>query len=330
MAEDETRTHILQSLNDQRLGATVPARRDVREEPTEPVEPSDTGVTERGRAPEDVVPAREPTAPAVPEKKEAAPATEKKYKIKGEELTLKQITERGLLDSLIITAEQFPALQQKYQERLEREASREVVPAKPAEPETPPPTQKQIRDTFLPMLQKAVEAGYIEADFAEAYPDVATNLMWYRDIITDTVQKLGLVLQWIQAEAQKRNAVMVQTLLDRSIDAVANRVDTDGKPVKVFDFLKNPEHRKTFIEWLSKEVDPKVAALTPENMEKFALAFIGNDLLKFTNEMADKVKTPPRPKARSDGSSSRPGTPETPQPETLIDRLSSLRLGPQS
>ena len=162
---------------------------------------------------------------------------------------------------------------------------------------------------------------------AEAYPDMLTGLMHYRTMIEDLVEVVGHIKAWIGAEVEKRNAITVNHLLQSSVDQVAAKDD------KVFEGLKNPETRAAFIVWLRKEVDPKVGALTAENMEKFWLAYNATGLLNFAKEAAQKVAAPPSPtrkRAAGDGSSSRAGAPETPKEKSLLERMTEDRLGPEA
>src|ERR1043166_9812633 len=139
MAEDETKNRMLQTLTDDKMGKP-PAVQERPREPSEPVEQRETREIERGRRPEEVVPAREPTEPATSQ-------PQRKYKIrvaktdKGdvhEELTLDQIAKRGLMDTLVQSANQLPSVSQKYQEALEKLAA--TKDDKPAVEQPRPPT----------------------------------------------------------------------------------------------------------------------------------------------------------------------------------------------
>lgn len=333
MAKDEAKeTTLLQKLSEVQLGTPgtgVPATREEPEEIREPVEIERE--KEPGRRPEEVVVQPE-GAPAKPEVK--APAEkEEKWKIDGEDLTLPQIIERGLIRKLITTAQQFPTVQRKYQELLERHAGKEV--AKPADVDKPvvppPPTPEQIKSAYAPMLQEMVEAGHMEADFAEAYPQHAVELMYYRDVIESHEEKIRNLMEWVKSEVGVRNARTAQGMMDKSIDAVAAKVDEKGAPDPIFQGLKTPATRAEFVKWLRDDLDPKVGSLTPENMERYWLAFNAKDILDFSKKAAEKsVVTQPRKRAASDGTGARPGTKESDKPKSLLDRMSEHRLGPEA
>lgn len=323
----EARENLLTTLTNQRLG-DVPAPREPVEEPVhQPVEPKEPS--------RDV--ARRPDAPAdresvtgMTEEEEESRILSQKLKVRGDdgetrEITLKDAVKGGYLDKIVQTANQFPTIQQKYIQELERNKGADRVPAK-AEP-PPPPTAQQIRDAYTPMLQAAVKAGHMEADFAEAYPQHAAELMYFRDIVENAVEKLGHVIDWIAAESQLRDRTIVSMKLNSAIDAlVAKANDKEGA---IFLPLKEKENRDKFVQWVRTDVDPKVKQLTPEHMEHLYMAYLGPDILKFARQQADKPTATPKPRARSDGSTARPGgAPESAKEETLLDRMTASRLGP--
>lgn len=328
----DDKPNLLQTLTNHRLGEVPAPRKDERLEPALPVEPRESReVEDKGRSPQEVLEQREPERRTQTDDDDAVLV--RKYKVKGEELSLAEIAKRGMLEAIITSADQLPALTRKHQELLERVADKAVEKQPEKQPEAAPVQipQAQIREHFMPMLKAAVEAGYIEPDFAEAYPDMSTGLMYYRTAMQEMNEKLAQVITWIGAEVKLRNARQVKFSLDSAIDAVAAKSEGD-KGDKIFAGLKNPEIREAFTNWLRTDVDPKVGSLTPENIERFWLAFNANDLLNFTKEAAAKVETPPvsRRKAMGDGSPSRPGVPETPKEPSLLDRMSEMRLGPEA
>ena len=86
----------------------------------------------------------------------------------------------------------------------------------------------------------------------------------------------------------QQNAVTVRRMLDSAIDAVAAKADGENGD-RVFAGLKNPEIREAFVLWLRKDIDPKVGALTPDNMAIFWLAYNDRDLLKSAKAAAETV-----------------------------------------
>lgn len=334
MAEPQTPS-LLNRLSADRLG-DLPATIE-RPEPTEPGRPSET--VPSGRRPE--VQQRELAEPAKHSDEDLGERTEtpkvKRYKIRNvdgdghSELTLEEIAAQGLMDRLVASANQLPTLSRKYQEQLEKAANaglqKTEVAAPAPKPVQPKPTAEQIKQVYLPMLQETVKELHMEPDFAEAYPQVGTELMYFRDVIENVVEKLGNVIDWIGVEVQKRNHETVRSMLDGEIDKLAALgAGKDGD--KLYAPLNEPEVRANFVNYLRKDINPVVGALTHENMKRFWIGFNGEDLLKFTKEAAKKQAQPDdRRRAKSDGTPSRPGIPETPTEKGLLDRMTELRLG---
>ena len=356
MAEDETKNRMLQTLTDDKMGKP-PAVQERPREPSEPVEPRETREIERGRRPEEVVQPREPSEPATSQ-------PERKYKIrvaktdKGdvhEELTLDQIAKRGLMDTLVQSANQLPSVSQKYQEALEKLAA--TKDDKPAVEQPRQLTEEeqweqhktvtaQVMQKYGPQAAREVDfyvkAGLIESDLPEAYANAVRSLFAIQLFHLDLIQELNKIsnaqTQWIRAEVDRRNAdakqaeaTKVRSTLDDWLDEFAKKADgKDGN--KLYAGLKDEEIRGKFVEWLTNEVDPKQTALTKENVERFWMAYNVPELKTFAKEVAEKAVAPtPRVKAAGDGQgTSQTGGKETVRETTLLDRLTDTRLGAEA
>lgn len=340
MAEAANTPTLLERFSNQALG-NLPATVEER---------SDVGVVERGdrgkgRTPEEVLGDRQDRTDVVETRGADTdqPILKKKYRVKvngsESELSLKEIAERGLMEALISSAEQLPHLSRKHNELLEKIADKDLSKPK-AEEAAPAPvrvTQDQITRAFMPVLQERVSMGYVEPDMAEAYPLALTGAMYNEARLTDTEQAIielrkenAAMKAWILAEIQKRKTNEFVSEFDKAIDTVAAKADDEENPEKVFLGLKDQAKRASFVEWLRKEVDPKSDAISPALIERFWMAFIGPDLLKFAKEAAVKsnARTDKR-RAAGDGAGARPGPVESPKPESLLDRMTDYRLGNQ-
>lgn len=334
MAESANTPSLLDRLTDSR---GLPARADERHE-TGVVE--QRGTEDRGRSPEDVVgDLAERQAPVQTREGDDQPILKQKHKVKVDgvdsELSLEEIAKRGLLEKVFATAEQFPHLQKKYQDTLEKIADKDL--SKPTVEETKPApvqiTQEMITRTFMPAAQEYVAKGFIEPDFLEAYPAFVTNAMYLNARVVDAenvILKQGKIIDnlvaWIKAEIDGRKVKEYVSEFDKSIDTVAAKADGE-KGEKVFARLKEPEERKKFVDWLRDYIDPKSSANTPEHIQTFWMAYIGNDLLKYAREAADKTE-PKKDKRRAtgDGNGARAGAPVTTEKTSLLDRMTDNRL----
>ena len=301
--------------------AVVPVKRDER---VESREPSTREVqSERGRSPQDVLQTiNEEPAEVRTQESEERPA--RRIKVKGREITLDQLANQpDLLEALVTTAEQFPALQQKHQKLLEEISQKALERKEELKVEKPTEviTQAQIREKYDPVVKQAAADGYMDGDFAEAYPDTAAQLIYHRDIIYALDTALGQCVEWIKCEVQIRNAGKVDSMLNTAIDRVAAKADNkQSKDAYLFKPLKDDNQRAGFITWLKTDVDPKVGALTVENVERFWKAYIADKLLELPNPSTDRRPVQNNPqKAAGDGTGSRTGTPESPK-ELTKDR----------
>lgn len=281
-----------------------------------PVEPKEiVGAPEGGTASEG--PASTPDASSLPK------APVQKWKVKGEELTLDEIARRGLMDSLITQAEQYPYLNKKHQELLEGLAEKVASkpPAASVQAAQPRVSPEQILTHYLPRVRQLAEEGYIESDLVEAYPNLMASLSYFRDIVEMLEVQVQKQAAWIQNRDGLLQAQQVEGMLLSAVDAVA------ANEGKIFELLKNQEVRSRFIHWIKTQVDPKVGDLVPEKMKNYWLAFNGEYLLEMLKEKERQPQNP-KPNIKSDGGSSQIGAPDpVPEKKSMLDRLSESRLG---
>lgn len=321
----ETRAPTVGRLTDES------GRLPVRHEPgrgSEPIDPGDQGreVT-RGRTPEEVIQAREENRQPARTSDDDGARAPVKFKYRGREMTAEDLTKRPeLLNALIQTAEQFPALQKKHVELLEAvAASKNAPPAKPEPPaatEQPQPriTPEALAAHYKSDIEFLVKEGFIEADFPVAYPGVAAAMAHLRATIDDAIVKLNHAIDWIDAEREMRNARKAESILDDAIDKVAAK---KGEP---YQGLRDENMRAEFKKWIKKDVDPKVGSINEEMIDKLWFAFNADVILEYAKK---PDPAPPRPRASADGRIARNGTPEPPEQEKgLLERLSETRLGP--
>ncbi len=331
MADDKT--NLLDALTDSRLPAVadpsreLPATGHEREnvdEPVEPREPRELEPASRGRKPEEVFDDT-PTLPA--EKREAKTvAKAKTYKIGDRDLTIEQMIENGLIDDLVTTRNQFPVIQRKYQDLLEKSASDLVRTDKPAAPAGSQITPEQITQAYAPIVAERVRLGFLEPDFAEAYPIMAAQLAWHSDMIFEARQIAHALRDWVGSQVQIRNAVAVKSNLDASIDAVAAKHDPKNPATKIFEALAHKEIRDGFVQWLRKEVNPEIDKINPENIERLYMAYNADALLELTKGAEQEETTSRKRRAASDGTGSRVVSPSAPKEKSLLDRLTESRL----
>jgi len=277
-----------------------------------------------------------------------------KFAIRGEgEFTAEQLAKRpDLLDKVIRSANQLPSQVQKTHELLEQFAAaklkEEAAAAAPATPEQ----QVQERQQNIARHQQATlqvvnaykqlaaeESAFwqannlLEQDMAEGFPLTVSALfaviLHQSDRLTVTENALTQCKEWIRAQVDQRNALAFasqnQTQLQSCIDKVAE------KGGKLFEALRDKDVQQEFETWLKNDIDPKMGAVTPENIERLWIAHNADKLIEFANLDNKQVTQPTRRTAKSDGPpSTRPGSPEPiPENKSLLDRMTDRMLQPQ-
>ncbi len=231
------------------IGDGRPAEPEARREPTASEPPA-------------AEPARpEPTAsaPAASRPAEPAPSVPPKYKYRGREYTLDELVQHGLLNDALTTAEQFPHLQKKYQEVLEQ--ARQAQAPAPDRQVPPSLTPEQIRAMYAGQIPQVVQAGFLEGDLAELYPNTVAQMLFHRDLLYDARRAIAEVQAQVAQLTGRTVRGDAQAVLDRTLDALTTR-DAIYAP------LKEPETRRGFLDYL-RRLDPQVARQTPEGGIEF-------------------------------------------------------------
>lgn len=336
-----TGADLLSRFSNQQLGEVTRPGRGAEDLPGQPQQ--ERGA-ETGRRPEELIPQREV---AEQQTRNDDDDTEKllqeRYKVRTgydadgvvvqEDLTLEEIARRGLMAKIVSSANQLPNVSRKNAELqaiVEKVAVEKTAPAAPAKPA--PPTQQQIYDAFLPMLNEFVKLGHVEGDLAEAYPQAMTGAMYNTARLNTIEESMVWIVDWIKAEAAKRDHAATYAHINAAMDKVAAMADGD-KGDRFYAGLKDPVKREAFITWLRKDIDPKVGSITPESVQNHWVTFNAKDLLQFTKEAAKEAAkpdpNPTRKRAGGDGPGARPGKLETPAAPSMLDRFTDYKLGDQ-
>lgn len=343
MAQAESGKELLHSLTQSRLPANrEPTEPSTRADERAPVD-SSSGIEETGsRRPafsrEDLREERQP------EKREASTDGKKpvrKIKWNNEELTIDDLVERGLIDSIIQSAQQLPALSRKHNELLEKVAGvnleKSAAPAAPTQREQPPApvlTPNDIVKVYAGMAKDNADKGWVEPDLIEAYPLLMANLMWRADQIdtlttkfNDLIVCVSRMFNYLKAQEDavqsQKEQVAVRSTIDQAVDAVAKK---EGKLYKA---LSNETVRKDFIAWVIGDVNPDLAKVNAEFMDDMWMAFNAEALREFAKAEEEEEDPPPRRRrASSDGNSSRDGQPPAaPVKKSMLEKLTESKLG---
>jgi hypothetical protein len=289
-------------------------------------EPTTEGTGEPAGSPPTPSPATTGGEPApalatTPAPAAAPPVTEeKKFKIRGREYTAAELVQRrDLLEDLEKSHEQLPHLQQKYLESLE--AQRQVQqPAPQPQPQAPPISAEMLRTAYGPTLEERVKAGFVNADFAELYPETAVSYLYDRDLFSQVAQKVDAIEQflgYVQAQGVQQN-------IGATITGALDALQSQGGH---FDLLKEPKVREDFTRFIL-ELDPKRGQLTPEFLGGQFVAFNKDILLEAARQADVQAKRERERTGRNaQGGDGGPRPPRPPAPSPTDQHFDFLNEG---
>jgi len=285
----------------------------------EPAAPTVAEPESQAPAAEPAAPGAEVTAPAGTPA--AAPPVEPKIKIRGKEYTAAELAAKpDLLQDLAQTYEQFPHLQQKYVQTLEQarqvgqpQAQGQQPPAQ-GQAQQPTLTPQMLRATYDPQMADLVQAGFLEGDLVELYPDAMANILLMRDLVMDTRAAVANLLgQQAQAEGASRSAQVNQRIV-QGFDSLASQ----GGP---FEPLKDDKVRGEFYKYLY-ELNPQEAQLTPDFIGRQFVAFNHNVYVEAARQLeAQKKADADRAKRNAGGPGGNARPIRSDQPATHFDWL---------
>lgn len=207
---------------------------------------------------------------AQPRKAERAVApvvAEQKLKYRGREYTPEDLVKNpALLEAILQSAEQFPHIQQKYLDVLEKQRNQPAAQPSPVQAggqaQQGGINPQRILQEFLPEAQAMEQAGYFDPGFTEANPLLAANLTGYRKVLENVATVVDQMRAERQGQQQYQQVSQVAQSLDRGIDSLP----TLGQQFKP---LENPEVRNAFREFLINDLNPETSKITGEKGQEF-------------------------------------------------------------
>ncbi|MEO0080303.1 MAG: hypothetical protein ABIK44_06475 [candidate division WOR-3 bacterium] len=239
-----------------------------------------------------------------PEKK-----PEKKYRYQGKEYTLAELEAAGLLDKVLVSAEQMPHFQRLYEEKMKELAELSARLPK-EEPTAQPigPTPQMIEATYRPVVSKAVEDGWIESDLAEAFPRFVSAALYHLQRLDETRQWLNYLLV---KEAEREKVVSRERVVEK-LDALCDSISAKGD---VYAALSDKEIRRGFYDYLA-ELDAPVSNLSEEFIKRQWIAYNHDALVEAAIQKAaakTRVEEMSRKRAAGDGVSAPGHAKQTPK-----------------
>jgi hypothetical protein len=276
----------------------------------------------------------EPQAAAQAQPQVTQSATGGKFKFKGKEYTHEELLrDPRAVNALIQTYEQFPHLQSKYTQALEtvraiqeqqiRQApqqGRSDVQQQAGPQVTPAQLQAQMRAMYHDKAKQAAAEGFLEKDFVEDYPDLASHIMRGLERISRGEAVIAQMMQQTAGERMSREQADYSGAFTRALDAVAERGD-------MYANLKDPAARDGFFNYM-QQLNPSAAqAIDPEFLSAQWIAFNRDVIVQAQqarNQQLSATRKSQRVAARGEGTAVRPagaGATKTTLPGSITDLL---------
>ncbi len=244
----------------------------------------------------------------------------KTYEYRGKQYTLDQMAELGILDDVIQTARQFPVIQSKYQQILERGVPQTADQTRQEAPRGP--SAEQIVSAYAPVAEKLAIEGHIEKEAYEAFPRLVSGALFLRDLVFDLRQTVAIM---VQREVERDGTSQKTTFLNM-VDNTSDRIAAQGGH---FELLKDPEVRKGFYGYLAtlnipaNEVDEAC-------IKRQWIAYNSEPILEAIHQtvndrkvQSEKVKR----NATGEGGGPRPTPPAKVQKTATVEHIDSLLEG---
>ncbi len=326
MAEAKEKNALVERLANNRLPAKKTPTRTPAKEPTENAAVS-TRPTARRTHPPESIPGQpnEPSTEVITAER-SKPVTEF-YKVNGQEYTLDQLKEQGMLPKLVTTYDQHQHLQAKYLDNLKELDTLKTTPAPVAKEPTPEEVWGVVKQQYAPLvanfIKHDIDSGELESDLNEMYPETLktlyTRILFQEAKVDDLRQAVWELQQSTSGVRQKEARSEIENAIGAQLDILASSDE-------VYGLLKDADTREGFIDYLF-DLNPSLDQVSGDVAQAFLAKqwFAYNaDAIKAGQEPS-RGKTPASPTIQGEGPTSRPGSFHS-EEATHLDQLASSRL----
>jgi hypothetical protein len=245
-----------------------------------------------------------------PKKKEKAEAKTDKIKIGDKEYSIEEVQkDPSLVQKLATSAAQFSFAQKKENELLERlktlEERVKPVETKPQTPSPPKLTPEFVRTAMKPAIDNAIKTGWIPEDeqwLAESCPTVLAEMM--RGLF-----RISQIEKVVGGMANRGNQADQNAMVEQAISGLETNLDNLAKSAPEFSALSDKEVREGFVEFLRDDVNPQLAAITPQFLARQYYAYCKESIAEAHRNEIEKWKNlGKRPFVVGETGSTRPAT----------------------
>jgi ribosomal protein S19E (S16A) len=252
----------------------------------------------------------------------------------GKKVSYQELMEAGLVDKLVTWGHQGRHLTQRGQEDLEEARKmREVLEkqlklqedqiskANQAPPLPPKEHAEQLKREYLPLLEKAAEAGALEAGFLDNYPLVASQL---ESRFQATSQLANIIIAKMDELVQKSDKWSERDTTTASQSHLRTLANEVAESDELFKFVGDDDGYKDFMKWATAPnstlnwVDRDVTTVTSQDILASALLYMRTHPEKFTKQKRKQATEEVRRQASGGGSGSNAETKQTGSDDELM------------
>jgi hypothetical protein len=326
MAEAKDKNALVERLA---AGTRLPAKKTTPAPAKEPVEkaPVSTRPTSRRTHAPESIPGQ-PTEPGteVTTTTPSKPVTEF-YRVNGQEYTLEQLQEQGMLPKLVTTYDQHQHLQGKYLENLKELDTLKSTPAPAARQPSAEQVWAIVKQQYAALvahaLKRDVDSGELEGDLVELYPETLktlyTRILYQDGRIEDARQAIVELQQSTKSVRQKEVKSQIEQEIGKELDKLAASDE-------VYGLLSDAGTREGFFEYLF-DLNPSPEQVVGEKAQAFLSKqwFAYNAEAIKAGQEPNRGKIPASPTVQGEGPTSRPGSFQS-EEASHLDQLASSRL----
>lgn len=249
-----------------------------------PVEGDADLVDEDEVAPDVPVGEKPDEIPAAQPEPVVKPTEEKLYTWKGQRYTAAQLVEQGILEDALTGAEQAPHYQRLYNElKGEVDQVKQQLPqqAQTQQPQVQQITPSMVLQRYAPEAVRMTQEGFIEEDFVDQFPSLASGLVMHRDMIYELRQAVAYMLQQFQAS----NASAYESSLRNQINGFMDEAALDETYAK----LKEPDVRQAFWDYLIN-INPEIPKISSKLIKDQFMAYNAAAILDAARSNSNTAK----------------------------------------
>lgn len=239
----------------------------------------------------------------------------------GQEFTIQVTPEQAkVLDAQKTTALQFPHLQQRYTQLLERAQGVQQVAREGSEQQTAQFDPKQFCERMKPLVDSAIERGAMSEEFSEMYPVEAATGAYLGFQMQQIENALNPLLDSLESSAVEQEKHRFITDVHGEMESLAS------ENPDLYGDLSNPETREKYLDFLA-EINVQIGHLMGDKakgtLQRLWPSFTGPEMMAAAQVAADRARAEQATKRRNAGGAGGGGGSRS-KPRTGFEDIESI------